>query len=204
MAPPEKSRVLVALALIAVVAGMLMWSSRQIEKPPAAGPPQSGVPLEAEGNAAAPGARKGGPPAVAEVPADPGAIDERAAPAVPGAAPTKTPGAPPATALAAVTPVAGLDLTGELDQVQMTLRDFRTVHGENPVGTNAEITRALMGDNLKQIKLPVPSGSQLNAAGELSDRWGTPYFFHQVSKTQMEVRSAGPDRTMWTNDDRQM
>ena len=107
-------------------------------------------------------------------------------------------------ALTAGTPVAGLDLTAELDQVQLALRDFRTVHGENPVGTNAEITRALMGDNLKQMKLPVPPGSQLNAAGELCDRWGTPYFFHQMSKTEMEVRSAGPDRAMWTNDDRQM
>jgi hypothetical protein len=43
----------------------------------------------------------------------------------------------------------------------------------------------------------------VNAAGELTDRWGTPFFFHQVSKAQMEVRSAGPDRRMWTADDRQ-
>ena len=73
--------------------------------------------------------------------------------------------------------------------------------GENPVGNNAEITKALMGDNLKQVKIPIPSGSSMNANGELCDRWGTPYFFHQLSAKQMEVRSAGPDREMWTADD---
>ena len=33
------------------------------------------------------------------------------------------------------------------------------------------------------------------------DRWGAPYFFHQLSKNEMEIRSAGPDKAMWTNDD---
>jgi hypothetical protein len=92
-------------------------------------------------------------------------------------------------------------LRADLADVQLALRDYRTGLGENPVGNNAEITRALLGDNLKQIKIPVPNGSQLNAQGELCDRYGTPYFFHQLSGTQMEIRSAGPDRQMWTADD---
>jgi hypothetical protein len=33
------------------------------------------------------------------------------------------------------------------------------------------------------------------------DRWGTPYFFHQISATSMEIHSAGPDRKMGTEDD---
>jgi hypothetical protein len=65
-------------------------------------------------------------------------------------------------------------------------------------------TAALLGNNLKQIKLEVPAGSHLNGEGEMCDRWGTPYFFHQVSATEMEIRSAGPDRKMWTGDDSQM
>lgn len=88
-----------------------------------------------------------------------------------------------------------------LEQVQMAIRDFRAALGENPIGTNAEITRSLLGDNLKQVKIPLPLGSQLNDKGELSDRWGTPYFFHQLSHDHMEIRSAGPDRVMWTSDD---
>lgn len=91
-----------------------------------------------------------------------------------------------------------------LDEVQRTLRDYRSSLGENPVGTNAEITQALLGDNLKQVRLVVPAGSNINGNGEMVDRWGTPYFFHQLSKNHMEIRSAGPDRQMWTADDSQM
>jgi hypothetical protein len=92
-------------------------------------------------------------------------------------------------------------LRADIEDVQLVLRDFRTGLGENPVGNNAEITKALLGNNLKQLKLEVPVGSQLNADGELCDRFGTPYFFHQLSGTKMEIRSAGPDRQMWTADD---
>jgi hypothetical protein len=42
---------------------------------------------------------------------------------------------------------------------------------------------------------------RVNGDGELVDPWGTPYFFHQLSGTDMEIRSAGPDKTMWTDDD---
>ena len=37
--------------------------------------------------------------------------------------------------------------------------------------------------------------------GELIDRWGTPFFFHQLSREFMQVRSAGPDRRHFTADD---
>lgn len=90
----------------------------------------------------------------------------------------------------------------DLDQLSLAFRDYRTVLGENPVGTNDEITAALFGVNKKQFRSTMPLGSQLNGKGELCDRWGTPYFFHQMSKLEMEVRSAGPDRKMWTDDDR--
>ena len=89
----------------------------------------------------------------------------------------------------------------QIENVQMSLRDFRTAFGENPIGSNAEITSALTGNNLKQIRLPVPPGSSVNADGEMCDRWGTPYFFHQLSAKQMEIHSAGPDRMMGTGDD---
>lgn len=89
----------------------------------------------------------------------------------------------------------------ELDKVRLMLRDYRTLYHENPVGTNAEIMKTLMGGNPKQARLGPPEGQTLSAAGELLDRWGTPYFFHQLSSDLTEVRSAGPDKTMWTSDD---
>jgi hypothetical protein len=89
----------------------------------------------------------------------------------------------------------------EVDKVNLMLRDYRTLAGENPVGTNAEIMAAVMGKNPKQARLGPPEGMQLNEKGELIDRYGTPYFFHQLSRDHMEIRSAGADRVMWTDDD---
>jgi len=89
----------------------------------------------------------------------------------------------------------------DADKVSVMLRDFRSLMGENPVGTNAEIMKAIIGGNPKGATLGPPEGLQLNADGELIDRWGTPFFFHQLSRTDMEIRSAGPDRKMYTEDD---
>jgi hypothetical protein len=89
----------------------------------------------------------------------------------------------------------------EVDKVSLMIRDYRTLAKENPVGTNAEIMAAVMGGNPKEAELGPPEGMTLNENGELIDRWGTPYFFHQLSRDQMEIRSAGADKVMWTEDD---
>lgn len=81
------------------------------------------------------------------------------------------------------------------------LRAYHDLTGENPVGTNAEIMKTVMGGNPKNAQLGPPDGQTLNGNGELVDRWGTPYFFHQLSKDLMEIHSAGPDRRMGTGDD---
>lgn len=89
----------------------------------------------------------------------------------------------------------------DVDKVRLMLRDYRTIYHENPVGTNADIMRAIMGGNPKQARLGPPEGQSLSAEGELLDRWGTPYFFHQLAADSMEIRSAGPDKVLWTSDD---
>jgi hypothetical protein len=89
----------------------------------------------------------------------------------------------------------------DTENIGLMLRDFRTVQGENPTGTNAEIMKAVMGGNKKGAQLGPPTGMALNQEGELVDRWGTPFFFHAQSGTEMEVRSAGPDRKLYTSDD---
>ena len=91
---------------------------------------------------------------------------------------------------------------GRLGRVDRLLRDYaRACGGEFPIGTNADITRALRGDNPKRIIFVTPEEMPVNARGEITDDWQTPYFFHQVSGREMEVFSAGPDREMWTADD---
>lgn len=96
------------------------------------------------------------------------------------------------------------DISEDLSAIDSAIRNFQAILGENPTGNNAEITSALLGNNLKQIKLEVPAGSNINSDGQMCDRWGTPYFFHTLSATEMEIRSAGPDRRMWTGDDSEM
>lgn len=93
------------------------------------------------------------------------------------------------------------EVANDFDKISLMLRDYRTLAGENPVGTNAEMMNAIMGGNPKGARLGPPEGQSLSSKGELIDRWGTPYFFHQLGKDQMEIHSAGPDRRMGTEDD---
>ncbi len=71
----------------------------------------------------------------------------------------------------------------------------------NPVGSNAEITAALSGRNPLGLELLPPDHPAIGRTGELVDRWGTPFRFHQWSGAEMEVVSAGPDRRFATGDD---
>ncbi len=77
---------------------------------------------------------------------------------------------------------------------------YHTRMGENPVGTNAEITKALLGGNPVHANFSQDAPT-LNAKGELIDPWGTPYFFHQISGDHMQIISAGPDKILGTADD---
>lgn len=93
------------------------------------------------------------------------------------------------------------EVAAEFEKGTSMFRNFRTLAGENPVGTNAEIMQSMMGGNPKNAQLGPPEGQRLNAEGELLDPWGTPYFFHQLAKDHMEIFSAGPDRRRGTGDD---
>lgn len=89
-----------------------------------------------------------------------------------------------------------------MENVRQALRDYASRFGGNPVGTNEEITRALNGENPRQVNfLNEEAGVRINEMGELVDPWGVPFFLHQLSAREMEIRSAGPDHAMWTGDD---
>lgn len=95
-----------------------------------------------------------------------------------------------------------MDAATVLSNMRVTINQYRSMFGENPVGTNPEITKALNGDNPKQARfIKEELGLRINGRGELVDYWGTPFFFHQLSGTEMELHSAGPDKIMWTADD---
>ena len=145
------------------------------------------------------------PPAAVPAPevakATPKPLD-RDIPSEPDVTPVKPPPPPPpGNDLTKLTTEEIQRVRSAIDGMELTLRDYAIALNGNPVGTNAEITAALLGDNLKQLKLGVPSGSSVNAGGELCDPWGTPWFFHQLSAKKMELRSAGPDRKLYTEDE---
>jgi hypothetical protein len=97
---------------------------------------------------------------------------------------------------------SGLTPATVLENLRGVFRQYILRFHENPVGDNAEITQALNGGNPKQVIFLQPDdGMRVNARGELVDNWGTPFFFHSLSRTEMEIRSAGPDHKMWTGDD---
>jgi hypothetical protein len=89
-----------------------------------------------------------------------------------------------------------------LENMSRAIRQYGAMFGGNPVGTNPEITSQLTGNNPKHINfINAEAGMRINGNGELVDAYGTPFFFHQLSGTEMEIRSAGEDRKMWTFDD---
>ncbi len=91
----------------------------------------------------------------------------------------------------------------DLETVALVLDAWRTNFPRegNPFGENFEITAALAGENSLGLILIPRQHPAINASGELCDRWGTPFRFHQISGQHMEIRSAGPDRSFATADD---
>ncbi len=86
------------------------------------------------------------------------------------------------------------DLLGELTTV---------LHIANlpPLGDNEDITAALTGKNKMHLVVIPPNHPALDGKGRLMDRWGTPYFFHARSADTFDLRSAGPDKVLFTADD---
>jgi len=171
-------KLLVATVAALFLLGIVLWRPWEEATPP---PPAEPAPAAAKAPPA---------PPVRDVPTEP-AVTPVEPPALP----------PPGNDLSKLTPEEIQRVRDAVDQVELTLRDYAIALGGNPVGTNAEITAALLGDNLKQIKLELPVGSTVNDTGELCDPWGTAWFFHQLSAKKMELRSAGPDRKLYTDDD---
>jgi hypothetical protein len=89
----------------------------------------------------------------------------------------------------------------DLAIVDLLITDFRRHFSGNPVGENDEITAALTGHNPKGLVYLPPDHPAIDSQGRLTDRWGSPYFFHAVAADRMEISSPGPDREPHTADD---
>lgn len=70
-----------------------------------------------------------------------------------------------------------------------------------PLGINEDFAKAFTGGNRYGDIFLATNHPALNEHGQLIDRWGTPYHFHPRAADAIDVRSAGPDRKLFTEDD---
>ncbi len=192
---------LTAVLLVLLTAGLWFWT--RPPAPPAALPgpgPATGpqAPASSAPAAPAPATSPAGP--AGEAPAQQRAL---AAPAAAAASEGTVPYDPAAFPIAARLNAPGGAVAADLAVLQELFDTWRTNFPRegNPVGDNADITAALLGTNRLELALVPRRHPALNANGELQDRWGTAYRFHQLSGERMEITSAGPDRRFGTPDD---
>jgi hypothetical protein len=72
-----------------------------------------------------------------------------------------------------------------------------------PLSANEDWADLFRGKNGAREEFLPAQHVALNDKGQLIDRWQTPLFFHALGGGRYEIRSAGPDKTMWTADDLQ-
>ncbi len=112
-------------------------------------------------------------------------------------------------------PTAGESLLeGYGDPASPPLEDLKKIHrvgvgyfsvikesGRFPIGCNADFSAALQGVNPNR-EVFVPRGHRVfSADGILLDRWGSPLIVHPEAWRELELRSAGPDRIPYNDDD---
>ena len=70
-----------------------------------------------------------------------------------------------------------------------------------PLSANEDWAALFRGQNATHERFLPDHHAAFNGKGQLIDRWGTPLFFHAMGSGRYEVRSAGPDGKLWTDDD---
>jgi hypothetical protein len=72
-----------------------------------------------------------------------------------------------------------------------------------PLSANEDWADLFRGKNGAREEFLPAQHVALNDQGQLVDRWQTPLFFHALGGGRYEIRSAGPDGKLWTEDDLQ-
>lgn len=84
-------------------------------------------------------------------------------------------------------------LTQDIESLFDGLQKYKEHTGAYPAGSNADVSRSLMGQNSKKVIILVGRKIEQNGKGEFMDAWGTPLRFY-FSDSSVLVRSAGPNR----------
>jgi hypothetical protein len=81
----------------------------------------------------------------------------------------------------------------DCDNLILGIQQYREFVGTYPMGNNAQITKALLGQTEKKVLILAVRRSDLNDKGEIVDPWGTPLQFY-FSHNEVLIRSAGPNK----------
>jgi hypothetical protein len=81
----------------------------------------------------------------------------------------------------------------DVENLFVGLQKYKERVGAYPVGGNAEVAKALQGNNPKNIIILVGRKTELNEKGEYVDPWGVPLRIY-FSDNGVLIRSAGPNR----------
>ncbi len=81
----------------------------------------------------------------------------------------------------------------DIENLFTGLQRYKERVGSYPIGSNAEIAKALNGQNPKNVIVLVGKKSELNEKGEFVDPWGTALRIY-FSDNGVLIRSAGPNR----------
>jgi hypothetical protein len=81
----------------------------------------------------------------------------------------------------------------DVENLFVGLQKYKERVGSYPIGSNAQVAKALQGENSKNVIILVGRKTELNEKGEYVDPWGTPLRFY-FSDTGVLIRSAGPNR----------
>lgn len=123
-----------------------------------------------------------------------------ASPSRPANSPPNTPDPGHPDALAFGT--ADIPPEREIAVLMELLEVYRREFGSFPTGNeNPHFINALAGANPSQLVIFPISHPRISATGELLDAWASPFHFHLIDRHHLEIRSAGPDREFFTDDD---
>ena len=85
------------------------------------------------------------------------------------------------------------ELSSDIDNLFAGLQQYKEHVGSYPVGGNAQVAKALMGQNPRNVIILVNRKTRVNEKGEFVDPWNTPLKLY-FAENNVLVRSAGPNR----------
>jgi hypothetical protein len=84
-------------------------------------------------------------------------------------------------------------LTQDVECLFDGLQKYKEYVGSYPTGSNADVVKALQGQNAKKVIIGLGRKLDLNGKGEIVDPWGNALRFY-FSDNSVLVRSAGENR----------